>query len=107
MEHETLLSLEGITKVFPGVKALDQVDLDVRHGEVHAIVGENGAGKSTLIKIIAGAYRKNSGRIVFDGEEINDLNPQKSLKLGISVIYQELSYLGPMSIQQRLHARQR
>ena len=102
MEHETLLSLEGITKVFPGVKALDQVDLDVRHGEVHAIVGENGAGKSTLIKIIAGAYRKNSGRIVFDGEEINDLNPQKSLKLGISVIYQELSYLGPMSIAENI-----
>ena len=60
IQHETILHLENLEKTFPGVKALDGIDLDVRKGEVHALVGENGAGKSTLIKIIAGVYRKDS-----------------------------------------------
>ena len=102
MAQDILLKLEGITKQFPGVKALDSVDLEVLRGEVHAIVGENGAGKSTLIKIIAGAYRKDAGKLFFDGEEIENITPQMSLKKGISVIYQELSYLGPMSIAENI-----
>lgn len=103
MEYHTLLKLEAITKQFPGVKALDSVDLDVRFGEVHAIVGENGAGKSTLIKIVSGAYTNDSGTIEFDGEKIGALTPHISLEKGISVIYQELSYLPTMSIAENIY----
>ena len=99
---ELLLELRGITKQFPGVKALDNVDLDIRAGEVHAIVGENGAGKSTLIKIVSGAYKKDNGTIFFNGEEIEHFTPEISLKKGISVIYQELSYLPTMSIAENI-----
>ena len=99
---ETLLELKGITKQFPGVKALDNVDLDIRAGEVHAIVGENGAGKSTLIKIVSGAYKKDAGTIRFNGEELDRFTPETSLKKGISVIYQELSYLPTMSIAENI-----
>ena len=99
---EILLELKGITKQFPGVKALDNVDLDIRAGEVHAIAGENGAGKSTLIKIVSGAYKKDAGTISFNGEAIDQFTPETSLKKGISVIYQELSYLPTMSIAENI-----
>lgn len=102
MKEGTLLKLSGVTKEFPGVKALDSVDLDIRYGEVHAIVGENGAGKSTLMKIISGAYKRDAGTFEFEGEQIAEVTPQFSLKKGISVIYQELSYLPTMSIAENI-----
>jgi ABC-type sugar transport system ATPase subunit len=68
MNDETILTLEDVCKQFPGVRALDQVSFSVRKGEIHALVGENGAGKSTLIKIISGAYLKDSGKIYFNGQ---------------------------------------
>lgn len=70
---------------------MDGVCLEVRKGEVHALLGENGAGKSTLLKILAGVYTRDSGRIFIDGHEVRQLDPQKAEALGIAVIYQEFS----------------
>ena len=71
MESKTnLLQLNKITKIFPGVIAVDKVDFDMNRGEIHALVGENGAGKSTLIKILGGVYQPDGGKVIFDGEEV-------------------------------------
>jgi len=86
-----LLRMEGISKLFPGVRALDGVDLEVRAGEVLALVGENGAGKSTLMKILAGAHDKDSGRILLEGQEVQIDTPHRAQQLGISIIYQEFN----------------
>ena len=83
--------MTGIRKVFPGVVALDDVDLQVRRGEVHVVLGENGAGKSTLMKVLSGAYRKDAGRIVIDGRETEISGPRHAQTLGIAIIYQELA----------------
>lgn len=89
---ETLrLKMTGITKTFPGVKALDKVQLNVRPGSVHALIGENGAGKSTLMKCLFGLYHPDEGSIELDGEKVNINGPTESLKLGISMIQQELA----------------
>lgn len=97
-----LLELHNITKHYPGVTALDHVSISFRQGEVHAIVGENGAGKSTFIKTISGAVQPNEGEIVFDGVSYSHLTPQKSLELGISVVYQELIQFEAMSVADNL-----
>ena len=94
METREILRLEGISKSFPGVQALDRVNLTIQAGEVHALVGENGAGKSTLMKIISGAFEKDAGRIIYNGREITIRNPKHAHDLGISTIYQEF-YLVP------------
>lgn len=94
-----LLSLSAVTKRFPGVVALDAVDLVVRAGAVHALVGENGAGKSTLLKIIAGAYRPDGGTIALDGAPMTFLAPRDALNVGITVIYQELSLVPQLSAE--------
>ena len=88
-----ILKLTKINKAFPGVKALTDVDLTVRKGEVLALVGENGAGKSTLMKILSGAYKKDSGTIEFEGREVEIHSPKQSEELGISIIYQELNLI--------------
>jgi ribose transport system ATP-binding protein len=90
-ERETLLRMENICKAFPGVQALDNVNFEVAEGEVVALVGENGAGKSTLMKILCGAYRKDSGRIFLDGRETEIESPHHAQQLNISVIYQEFN----------------
>jgi ribose transport system ATP-binding protein len=87
----TLLELRGLTKRFPGVVALDGVDLDAHAGRVHALVGENGAGKSTLLKIVAGADRPDAGTVALDGHRVSFQAPREALASGITVIYQELS----------------
>jgi ABC-type sugar transport system ATPase subunit len=91
MEAQPLVLMEGISKSFPGVQALDSVDLEVRTGEVLALVGENGAGKSTLMKILSGAHRKDGGRILLAGEEVEIESPHHAQKLGVSIIYQEFN----------------
>ncbi len=83
--------MEAISKAFPGVQALDSVDLDVAAGEVLALVGENGAGKSTLMKILSGAYRKDEGQIFLNGQEVNVESPRHAQELGIAIIYQEFN----------------
>jgi ribose transport system ATP-binding protein len=89
--------MEGIRKQFPGVLALDDVDLSVRAGEVHVILGENGAGKSTLMKILSGAHRKDAGRILLDGREVAIDGPRHARELGVAIIYQELSLAPTLS----------
>jgi ABC-type sugar transport system ATPase subunit len=93
-----VLEAVGISKRFPGVHALDDVSLDVLPGEVHAFVGENGAGKSTLMKILAGAQGPDSGEIRIDGEAVTIEDPRVAQKLGISIIYQELSLVDALSV---------
>ena len=97
-----LLRMEGIYKEFPGVIAVDHVDLELDHAEVLALIGENGAGKSTMMKTLGGAYVPNEGRILIDGRETDVSTPQKALDSGISVIYQELNYLNYLSIAENL-----
>ncbi len=99
---EDILRLRGINKAFPGVKALTDVDLTIRKGEVHALVGENGAGKSTLMKIISGAYKKDSGTVWFDGKEVENTTPKQSEQMGISIIYQELNLIERVSVAENV-----
>ena len=101
-ENKALLEMIGIEKSFNGVQVLKHVDLDVVPGEVHALMGENGAGKSTLIKILTGVYPKDGGRIVFDGKEAEINSRKDAAKLGIGVIYQELSLIPTLSIMQNV-----
>lgn len=101
-ENRVLLNLQSITKQFPGVKALDQVDLEVAAGEVHGIAGENGAGKSTLMKMLTGAYRPDTGKIIFDGVEQNHMTPRKAMELGIACIYQELNLIPHLTVTENI-----
>lgn len=96
------LELRGIVKEFPGVKALDGVNLKIKRGTVHALMGENGAGKSTLIKILSGVYKKDGGEILMDGKPVTIHSPVDSQKLGISVIYQEFALVPELSITQNI-----
>ncbi|PHH98379.1 galactose/methyl galactoside ABC transporter ATP-binding protein MglA [Fusobacterium polymorphum] len=86
-----VLEMENISKEFPGVKALDNVQLKLRPGTVHALMGENGAGKSTLMKCLFGIYEKNSGKILLDGVEVNFKSTKEALENGVSMVHQELN----------------
>ncbi|WP_216641211.1 sugar ABC transporter ATP-binding protein [Oceaniglobus roseus] len=97
-----MIEMKGITKTFPGVRALSDVSFDVRAGEVQALVGENGAGKSTLIKILSGVYRADSGAVLLNGEPVHFAHPVESLRAGIAVIYQEFSLLPERTVAQNL-----
>ena len=90
-----LLEARRLVKTFPGVRALDDVSIDVRKGEILGLVGENGAGKSTLIKIIGGIYQADRGELLWRGETLGHRSPAQAIRLGIEVIPQELS-LAPM-----------
>jgi ribose transport system ATP-binding protein len=97
MEDRLLLEMRRIRKTFPGVVALEDVDFDVRKGEVHILLGENGAGKSTLVKILGGALSKTGGQILLDGVDIDIHSPRYSQQLGIAIIYQELNLVPQLS----------
>lgn len=99
---ETILELQNITKIFPGVKALDKVQLDIRKGEVHALIGENGAGKSTLMNVILGTLQAEAGTIRFKGEEVHFKSPTDALNAGISMIHQEISLVQTMDIAENV-----
>ncbi len=98
MTGEPIIEFKNITKTFPGAAALKNVSFEIRKGEVHALVGENGAGKSTLIKILSGVEQKDSGQILFSGEEAHIQNPKDAFGLGITSIYQELPLARSLSI---------
>ena len=83
--------MENIEKAFPGVKALDKVNLSVKAGTVHALMGENGAGKSTLMKCLFGVYNKDSGKIYLDGNEVDFKNSKEALENGVAMVHQELN----------------
>lgn len=93
-----LLEMRGIVKEFPGVKALDGVDLVVREGEVHCLLGQNGAGKSTLIKVLAGAHAVDAGEVLWEGAPVDLADPQAALDTGIATIYQELDLVDGLSV---------
>lgn len=97
-----ILNINNVSKFFPGVKALDHVSIEVERGTVHGIVGENGAGKSTLMKILSGVHPKDSGTIIFDGELVENTTPIKSMKSGLSIIYQELNLVNTMSVGENI-----
>ncbi|MBP9015430.1 MAG: sugar ABC transporter ATP-binding protein [Candidatus Atribacteria bacterium] len=101
-DEKEILRLEDICKSFPAVKALDQVSMSITAGEVRGLVGENGAGKSTLIKVITGAYDKDSGKIIFEGNEIIRNSPITSKKLGIYAVYQEVMVAPDLTIAENL-----
>lgn len=96
--EDFVLQLQGITKEFPGVKALNKMKFDLRRGSIHALIGENGAGKSTFIKTLSGAIRPTSGTIEIDGKSYDYLEPRQAIDLGIAVVYQELIQFEAMSV---------
>src|SRR5215203_2988552 len=101
---ENILEMRSITKTFPGVKALEDVSLAVRRGEIHAICGENGAGKSTLMKVLSGVYPSGSydGEIVYDGQPVTFNNIRDSEHIGIVIIHQELALVPYLSIAENI-----
>ena len=99
---EVILEMKGIDKSFPGVHALDHVDLEIRKGEVLALMGENGAGKSTLMKILTGVYTKDAGQVIVDGKEVCYNNPQEAEKAGIVFIHQELNVLFDLTVEENM-----
>ncbi len=97
-----LLEMRAVSKVFPGVRALDGVDFTVRRGEIHALMGENGAGKSTLIKALTGAEPRDGGDVLLDGEPIRPRSPKDAQRLGISTVYQEVNLVPNLSVAENL-----
>lgn len=99
---DVILTMKGIDKSFPGVHALDHVDLEVRKGEVHALMGENGAGKSTLMKVLTGIYTKDEGTITYEGREVEFSNPREAQDAGIVIVHQELNMMGHLTVAQNI-----
>ena len=104
MNNQVFFEMRGISKSFPGVKALDNVGFSVAEGEIRALVGENGAGKSTLMKILNGNYKKDTGAILIDGVEVDITNPQVADANGITIIFQELNLVDELSIAENIFA---
>lgn len=100
--NEIILEMKQIRKAFPGVQALDDVQLTLKKGTVHALMGENGAGKSTLMKCLYGIYNKDSGTIILDGKEVNYLNSKEAIDAGISMIHQELQPIPRMTVAENI-----
>jgi ribose transport system ATP-binding protein len=103
MEQQPMLRMEKISKHFPGVQALSEVDFEVYPGEIVGFIGENGAGKSTLVKIISGIYTRNSGKMWFQGKDVEPHNPQEAQQLGISTIYQELALVPYLDVAENIY----
>lgn len=102
MDKKILLSMRDISKLYPGVLALDRVSVDIYEGETHALIGENGAGKSTFIKILAGAIRPDEGEIELDGHVYKQITPSLARSLGIEVIYQEFNLMPSLSVAENI-----
>lgn len=100
--QETIVELAHISKLFPGVKALDDVSFNLRSGEVMALLGENGAGKSTLMKILSGVYTRDEGEVTIFGQQIGDLTPKKAQELGVAIIHQELNMCQHLTVAENI-----
>ena len=99
---EVILTMKDIDKSFPGVHALDHVNFEVKRGEVHALMGENGAGKSTLMKVLTGIYQKDSGSIVYKGQETEFHNTREAQDAGVVIVHQELNMVGDLTVAQNI-----
>ena len=102
-ESEYRVEMTGISKSFGVVSVLENVNLKVKHGEIHALLGENGAGKSTLVKILSGVHQKDGGQVLLNGKEITPKNTHDGQVLGISVVYQELSLVNDLSVAENIY----
>ncbi len=102
MQDDNILQMKHISKAFPGVKALDCVDFELKRGEVHSICGENGAGKSTLLKILSGSYKKDNGSIFINGQEVNIKSINHAKQLGIGIIPQEIQMAPRLSVSENM-----
>jgi ribose transport system ATP-binding protein len=100
---EEILRVEALSKSFPGVKALDNIQFSLNKGEVHVLLGENGAGKSTLIKILSGAFKKDAGEITIDGKPVEISSVQHAQRLGVTTIYQEMNLIPGLTVAQNIH----
>ncbi len=103
---EVFLEAKGISKTFVGVNALDNVDLTIREGEIHCLIGENGSGKSTLIKIIGGVYRADSGTVAIEGRELHGMQAIESIRAGVQIIYQDLSLFPNLTVAENISINQ-
>lgn len=101
-DSPNILEIRGLVKTFPGVKALDRVDLDIRRGEVHVLVGENGAGKSSLVKVLCGIYKPDQGEILYEGKPYAPHTPIDAIQSGIRVVYQEFNLLPYLSVAENV-----
>jgi ABC-type sugar transport system ATPase subunit len=99
MENDAILSIRGIDKGYPGVHALDRIDLDIYRNSIHCIIGENGSGKSTFIKILTGVVSKTSGTIVFTGKPFDTKNVKDAKSHGIVALYQELNVVNDLTVK--------
>ena len=100
---DVFIRLKNVSKTFPGVNALTNINFDVRRGEVHGLIGENGAGKSTLIKVLAGVHQPDPGaEIEIEGEKITGLTPTESMRRGIMVIYQDFSLFPTLTVKENI-----
>src|SRR5690348_1296393 len=102
MERLPLLTLNGISKSFPGVQALEAVDFDLMPGEIHALAGENGAGKSSLIKTLAGIYQADAGTMFFEGAPYRPATPHAAIAAGVRVVHQEFNLLPYLSVAENV-----
>ena len=98
MSDEYIVEMKGISKRFGAVQALNNVDLELRHGEILGLVGDNAAGKSTLMKILSGAYIPDSGEIFLEGQKVHIQGPRHAFELGISMVYQDLALFNSLDV---------
>ena len=101
--EDIILDIRGISKSFPGVKALQNIDMQIIRAEVHGLVGENGAGKSTLIKVLSGSYTATSGEVYMNGEKLAVKSPLDAQNIGISVVHQELKLVDSLSVMENIY----
>ena len=99
---DTILSIKGLSKSFPGVKALSNVDFSLKRGEIHALMGENGAGKSTVIKVLTGVYKRDAGEIIYNGTPLDCKSPLQAQEAGISPVYQEVNLVPNLSVAENV-----
>ena len=102
-DNDYILQMKHIDMFFPGVKALKDVEFNLKKGEIISLMGENGAGKSTLVKVLTGVYHKTNGTIVFDGKQIEPTTPLASQKMGISTVYQEVNLCANLSVAENIY----
>jgi monosaccharide-transporting ATPase len=102
-ENETILTIKGLSKGFPGVQALSNVDFSLKRGEIHALMGENGAGKSTVIKVLTGVYKRDAGEIIYEGHPLECTSPLHAQQVGISPVYQEVNLVPNLSVAENIY----